>query len=77
MATKKKTTTKKKGKVGKTVAKRKATKKKLRIAKLAAGGPTGACRWQDKTGEWQCQSPVTKAFCDSKGGDFTEDDRCP
>jgi hypothetical protein len=76
MATKKKTT-KKKSRVGKKVVKRKATKKKLGTAKLAAGEPMGACRWQDKSGQWQCQSPVTKAFCDSKGGDFTEDDRCP
>jgi hypothetical protein len=80
MAAKKKTAKKKKGTVKKKSVKRKAAKaikKKSRTVKRVAGEPMGACRWQDRSGEFQCQSPVTKAFCDNVGGDFTPDDRCP
>jgi hypothetical protein len=57
-----------------------ATRRAPAIAKAAdTDGPpdqTGACRYTDSFGGMQCESPVTKAYCDGKGGDFTPDDRC-
>jgi hypothetical protein len=38
--------------------------------------PTGACRYADGFGQMQCESPVTKSYCDGKSGFFTPDGRC-
>lgn len=65
----------------KTVAQAKPGKKTRRAVRAdemsSAAEPLGACRWTDKFGAFQCQSPVTKAFCDKQGGEFEEDGRCP
>lgn len=42
----------------------------------AAPDPTGSCRYADSSGNMQCESPVTKSYCDGKSGFFTEDGRC-
>jgi hypothetical protein len=38
--------------------------------------PTGACRYVDGFGQMQCESPVTKSYCDGKSGFFTPSGRC-
>jgi hypothetical protein len=38
--------------------------------------PTGSCRYADTFGQMQCESPVTKAYCDSKSGQFVPNGRC-
>lgn len=41
-----------------------------------AAEPTGRCDYTDAFGHPQCASPVTKGFCDEKGGVFTEGGEC-
>ncbi len=38
--------------------------------------PTGSCRYADSFGQIQCESPVTKSYCDSKQGVWVQDGRC-
>ena len=75
------------GKEKKSGGKRKARKapsapaKKTARAKGAASKalvsePTGSCRYADSFGQIQCESPVTKSYCDGKGGQFVEGGRC-
>lgn len=45
-------------------------------ARAAAADPTGSCRYSDVFGQIQCESPVTKGYCEGKGGFFTQDGRC-
>ena len=66
--------------------KKKATgsrRKKTAVAKVkapleiaGAPEPTGSCRYADSFGKIQCESPVTKSYCDGKSGFFTEGGRC-
>ncbi|MDQ2832598.1 MAG: hypothetical protein M3Y50_02430 [Acidobacteriota bacterium] len=44
--------------------------------RAAVADPTGSCRYTDVFGQIQCESPVLKAYCEGKGGFFTEDGRC-
>ena len=44
--------------------------------KPASAEPTGCCRYSDAFGQMQCESPVTKSYCDSKSGFFTVNGRC-
>lgn len=46
------------------------------VQRLTLTEPTGSCRYSDSFGEPQCESPVTKGYCDSKGGFFAEEGRC-
>lgn len=41
-----------------------------------AAEPTGRCDYTDAFGHPECASPVTKGFCDDKGGVFTEGGEC-
>jgi hypothetical protein len=43
---------------------------------MATPEPTGSCRYADSFGQIQCESPVTKGYCDSKQGVWVQDGRC-
>ena len=49
---------------------------KKSVDRTGAAAPTGACRYADSFGGMQCESPVTEAYCSSKGGIFSAGDRC-
>jgi hypothetical protein len=53
-----------------------ASRKNDVTKKPAAPDPTGSCRYADSFGQFQCESPVTKIYCDGKSGFFTEGGRC-
>jgi hypothetical protein len=46
------------------------------IGAVAPPDPTGSCSYADTSGQILCESPVTKSYCDGKGGLFVEGDRC-
>jgi hypothetical protein len=46
------------------------------VKALAIPEPTGKCVYTDSFGQLQCESPVTKTYCDGKSGFFTEGGRC-
>lgn len=54
--------------------------KSVRVDSLAETSepidPTGSCRYADTFGQMQCESPVTKTYCDSKSGQFVPNGRC-
>jgi hypothetical protein len=41
-----------------------------------ASEPLGSCRWTDFSGQIQCESPVSKGYCDAKSGFWVENGRC-
>ena len=45
-------------------------------ARTDAADPLGSCRYADGLGQMQCESPVTKSYCDSRTGFFTPGGRC-
>jgi hypothetical protein len=49
--------------------------KTLMTAKAAAE-PTGSCHYANTSGQPQCESPVTKAYCDGKNGQWVQDGSC-
>ena len=78
---KQRTKSKSSSKAKKKASRRRSKKTALRKAKrfvetVATPEPTGACRYTDSFGQLQCESPVTKAYCDGRNGFFTEDGRC-
>jgi hypothetical protein len=83
MAKKKKRVAKKGAKLPKKTvdaAERPEKSKGVRADRLAETSepidPTGSCRYADTFGQMQCESPVTKTYCDSKSGQFVPNGRC-
>lgn len=46
------------------------------LAEPVEAEATGSCRYADTFGQMQCESPVTKTYCDGKSGQFVPNGRC-
>ena len=68
--------TKKKAKKATSRAARKSKRTEPITPKDLLADPTGSCRYADAFGQIQCESPVTKSYCDDKNGQFVEGGRC-
>jgi len=48
------------------------------ITAAAQVDPVGSCKYVDKQGQLQCESPVTQSYCTKiPGGHFRENGSCP
>ena len=48
------------------------------ITSAVQGDPIGSCKYVDKQGQLQCESPVTQSYCMGiPGGHFRENGSCP